>query len=142
MESGCAIVAQAPAPVPQDNERMSISRDTLRQALDALLQPERFKDYGPNGLQVEDRGEITRIVSGVTASRALIDAAIARAGRCRFCAPWAVLAWTGRAGHRLDEAAAAAAAGARHQPVCLSPAARRAHRTGQQRTTGARHWAG
>ena len=34
---------------------MSISRDTLRQAFDALLQPERFKDYGPNGLQVEGR---------------------------------------------------------------------------------------
>ena len=56
---------------------MSISRDTLRQAFDALLQPERFKDYGPNGLQVEGKGEITRIVSSVTASRALIDAAIA-----------------------------------------------------------------
>ena len=56
---------------------MSISRDTLRQALDTLLQPERFKDYGPNGLQVEGKDAITRIVSGVTASRALIDAAIA-----------------------------------------------------------------
>ncbi|HCE28292.1 MAG TPA: Nif3-like dinuclear metal center hexameric protein, partial [Comamonadaceae bacterium] len=32
---------------------MSTTRDSLRQTLDALLQPERFKDYGPNGLQVE-----------------------------------------------------------------------------------------
>lgn len=56
---------------------MSISRDTLRSALDDLLQPERFKDYGPNGLQVEGKDQITRVVSGVTASLALIDAAIA-----------------------------------------------------------------
>ena len=55
---------------------MSISRDTLRGTLDALLQPERFKDYGPNGLQVEGKERITRVVSGVTASLALIDAAI------------------------------------------------------------------
>lgn len=44
---------------------------------DALLQPARFKDYGPNGLQVEGRREVGRIVSGVTASLALIEAAIA-----------------------------------------------------------------
>lgn len=46
------------------------------QAFDGLLQPEKFKDYGPNGLQVEGKGEVQRIVSGVTASRALIEAAI------------------------------------------------------------------
>lgn len=46
------------------------------QAFDELLQPERFKDYGPNGLQVEGKERIARIVSGVTASRALIEAAI------------------------------------------------------------------
>ena len=49
---------------------------TLGQALDALLQPERFKDYGPNGLQVEGDREVRLLVSGVTASRALIEAAI------------------------------------------------------------------
>ncbi|HSW19354.1 MAG TPA: Nif3-like dinuclear metal center hexameric protein [Ramlibacter sp.] len=49
----------------------------LLRAFDELLQPERFKDYGPNGLQVEGRTEVRRIVSGVTASLALIDAAIA-----------------------------------------------------------------
>ncbi|HNN90016.1 MAG TPA: Nif3-like dinuclear metal center hexameric protein, partial [Giesbergeria sp.] len=43
---------------------MPIHRDTLLQALDALLQPERFKDYGPNGLQVEGKAQIARIVSG------------------------------------------------------------------------------
>jgi dinuclear metal center YbgI/SA1388 family protein len=44
--------------------------------LSALLQTSSFKDYGPNGLQVEGRAEVQRLVSGVTASRALIDAAI------------------------------------------------------------------
>ena len=56
---------------------MSISRTELLQAFDGLLQPERFKDYGPNGLQVEGKVDISRVVSGVTASRALIEAAIA-----------------------------------------------------------------
>jgi putative NIF3 family GTP cyclohydrolase 1 type 2 len=38
--------------------------------LNALLVPERFKDYGPNGLQVEGRERIHKVVSGVTASLA------------------------------------------------------------------------
>ncbi|MEI7515265.1 MAG: Nif3-like dinuclear metal center hexameric protein [Betaproteobacteria bacterium] len=46
-------------------------------AFDALLQPDHFKDYCPNGLQVEGRRPIRKIASGVTASLALIDAAIA-----------------------------------------------------------------
>lgn len=53
------------------------ARAELVLALDALLQPERFRDYGPNGLQVEGRATVGKIVSGVTASRALIEAAIA-----------------------------------------------------------------
>lgn len=53
------------------------TRDELLQACDALLQPARFKDYGPNGLQVEGKAQVRRLVSGVTASRALIEAAIA-----------------------------------------------------------------
>ncbi len=53
------------------------TRQDLLHAFDSLLQPTRFKDYGPNGLQVEGKTNIRRIVSGVTASRALIEAAIA-----------------------------------------------------------------
>ncbi|MGM0552739.1 MAG: Nif3-like dinuclear metal center hexameric protein [Pseudomonadota bacterium] len=53
-----------------------IDRDELIRALDAELEPERFRDYCPNGLQVEGRPGIRRIVSGVTASLALVDAAI------------------------------------------------------------------
>jgi len=56
---------------------MSTTRQALLQAFDTLLQPTRFQDYGPNGLQVEGRAHIGKIVSGVTASRALIEAAIA-----------------------------------------------------------------
>jgi dinuclear metal center YbgI/SA1388 family protein len=44
--------------------------------LSTLLQPERFKDFCPNGWQVEGKREVKKIVSGVTASLALIDAAI------------------------------------------------------------------
>ncbi|MBQ0944226.1 Nif3-like dinuclear metal center hexameric protein [Ideonella sp. 4Y16] len=55
---------------------MAQRRDIDRH-LHELLQVDRFKDYGPNGLQVEGKDEIVKIVSGVTASRALIDAAIA-----------------------------------------------------------------
>lgn len=51
-------------------------RTQLLQTFDALLQPERFRDYGPNGLQVEGGTKVRKIVSGVTASRALIEAAI------------------------------------------------------------------
>ena len=54
-----------------------IERQHLLQTFDALLQPERFRDYGPNGLQVEGAAQVRKIVSGVTASRALIEAAIA-----------------------------------------------------------------
>lgn len=40
-----------------------------------LLLPEHFNDYCPNGLQVEGKSEIKRIVTGVTASMALLQAA-------------------------------------------------------------------
>ena len=56
---------------------MTCTQNQLTQALNTLLTPERFKDYGPNGLQVEGKAQICKVVSGVTASKALIDAAIA-----------------------------------------------------------------
>jgi dinuclear metal center YbgI/SA1388 family protein len=58
-------------------DRPAVSRAMLAESLDQLLQPAQFKDYGPNGLQVEGRDGIRKLVSGVTASRALIEAAIA-----------------------------------------------------------------
>jgi dinuclear metal center YbgI/SA1388 family protein len=60
------------------------TRDQLTTAFNQLLQPERFKDYGPNGLQVEGKTEVKKIISGVTASVALIDAAIERGADAIF----------------------------------------------------------
>ncbi len=44
---------------------------------DELLAIHDFQDYCPNGLQVEGKPEVKKIVSGVTASQALLDAAVA-----------------------------------------------------------------
>ena len=57
---------------------MACSRQQLSAFLDNLLEPERFQDYCPNGLQVEGKNEIHRLVTGVTASQALVDEAITR----------------------------------------------------------------
>jgi len=43
---------------------------------DDLLETTQFKDYCPNGLQLEGNSEVAKIVTGVTASQALIDAAV------------------------------------------------------------------
>src|SRR5690554_4042659 len=55
---------------------MSIERTLLLQDLEQFLNVSAISDYCPNGLQVEGKSQIQRIVSGVTASQALIDAAI------------------------------------------------------------------
>ncbi len=44
---------------------------------DELLLPQQFKDYCPNGLQVAGRAEVNKIVVGVSACQALLEAAIA-----------------------------------------------------------------
>lgn len=56
---------------------MATRRDVTA-ALNGLLQPHLFADYCPNGLQVEGRGRIERIVTGVTACQALLDEAVRR----------------------------------------------------------------
>jgi dinuclear metal center YbgI/SA1388 family protein len=45
---------------------------------DDLLNVTAFRDYCPNGLQIEGRQEVERIISGVTASRRLIEVACDR----------------------------------------------------------------
>lgn len=55
-----------------------MKREELVNYLDGLLMPGKFRDYCPNGLQVEGCSEIRHIVAGVTASQGLIDAAVAR----------------------------------------------------------------
>lgn len=56
---------------------MPVKLTDLVAYLDKRLTPEQFRDYCPNGLQVEGKPDVSRIVSGVTASQALIDQAIA-----------------------------------------------------------------
>ena len=57
--------------------RASVGRDELSLYLDDHLQVARIKDYCPNGLQVQGKPIIKTLVSGVTASIALIEEAIA-----------------------------------------------------------------
>lgn len=54
-----------------------MQRDELCAYLDATLDAGRFRDYCPNGLQVEGRAQVKRVTCGVTASQALLDAAVA-----------------------------------------------------------------
>ena len=53
-----------------------MKRSDLMSHLNNLLEPHTIKDFSPNGLQIEGKDNITKIVTGVTASQALIDAAI------------------------------------------------------------------
>ncbi len=55
---------------------MGVSLGELESALNGLLRPEAFQDYCPNGLQVEGRAEVQLVVTGVTASQALLEAAV------------------------------------------------------------------
>ncbi|HEX5637404.1 MAG TPA: Nif3-like dinuclear metal center hexameric protein, partial [Gammaproteobacteria bacterium] len=43
-----------------------------------LLAAETFRDYCPNGLQVEGKSQIKKIIAGVTASQQFLELAIAR----------------------------------------------------------------
>ncbi|MBI3903061.1 MAG: Nif3-like dinuclear metal center hexameric protein [Nitrosomonadales bacterium] len=49
----------------------------LRDYIGTLLEVDRFRDYSPNGVQVEGRAEVRKIASGVTASQRLLEAATA-----------------------------------------------------------------
>ena len=53
-----------------------VNRNELAEYLAQMLNIARYRDYCPNGLQVEGRSEIGTLVSGVTASLALLEAAI------------------------------------------------------------------
>lgn len=50
----------------------------LERLLNEKLSTDRINDYAPNGLQVEGKSEIKKIITGVTASQALIDYAVAQ----------------------------------------------------------------
>jgi dinuclear metal center YbgI/SA1388 family protein len=55
---------------------MSVSNIQLLELLNSLLKPEMVNDYCPNGLQIEGKRKVTKLVTGVTASQALIDHAV------------------------------------------------------------------
>jgi dinuclear metal center YbgI/SA1388 family protein len=55
---------------------MAIDRALLEKFLNDLLQPERYADYGPNGLQIEGKHSIQRAAFAVSATRESIDAAV------------------------------------------------------------------
>ncbi|HTN32251.1 MAG TPA: Nif3-like dinuclear metal center hexameric protein [Pseudomonas sp.] len=56
---------------------MGIDLSTLVFEADRYLSAAKIADFCPNGLQVEGRSQVRRMVSGVTASQALLDAAVA-----------------------------------------------------------------
>jgi dinuclear metal center YbgI/SA1388 family protein len=51
-------------------------RESFELALNELLKPELIKDFCPNGLQIQGASEIKKVITGVTATQALIDRAI------------------------------------------------------------------
>lgn len=55
---------------------MSVALSALVAEADRWLEPARFQDYCPNGLQVEGRDTVCLLVSGVTASQALLEQAL------------------------------------------------------------------
>ena len=50
----------------------------LEALINQHLNSHTFSDYAPNGLQVEGRSEVKRVITGVTACQALLDEAVAR----------------------------------------------------------------
>lgn len=57
---------------------VTLALSELNQLLLDLLKPHKFRDYCPNGLQVEGSPHVQTLVTGVTASQALIEAAITK----------------------------------------------------------------
>jgi dinuclear metal center YbgI/SA1388 family protein len=58
--------------------KFTMKCEELTRYLETLLDLAHFKDYCPNGLQVEGRAEVRKVVAGVTACQALLDAAVER----------------------------------------------------------------
>ncbi len=56
---------------------MTVTLEQIVGFCDRLLATEQFADYCPNGLQVQGRPQVQRLLAGVTASQALLDAAVA-----------------------------------------------------------------
>ncbi|WP_296242424.1 MULTISPECIES: Nif3-like dinuclear metal center hexameric protein [unclassified Psychrobacter] len=63
--------------ISTEHSDTAITVQALTTFCDDYLSADAFKDYAPNGLQVDGGRPIKRIITGVTACEALIDAAIA-----------------------------------------------------------------
>ena len=98
--------------------------------LDALLEPERFEDYCPNGLQVPGRPSVETIATGVSASAELFE--LAAAERAELLLVHHGLFWGAGSGtdRRRAQAPPEAAVRRGHRARRLPPAARRAPELG------------
>lgn len=63
---------------PVSNQLSIMNNLELEQLINQKLSSDKINDYAPNGLQVEGKTEIKKIITGVTASQALIDYAISK----------------------------------------------------------------
>ena len=77
-DAGIRIVQELPGVENQSLEPapVTVERDALEQFFATLLQPERFTDHCPNGLQIEGKATITRAAFAVSATRESIEAAV------------------------------------------------------------------
>ncbi|MFT5808789.1 MAG: dinuclear metal center YbgI/SA1388 family protein [Moritella dasanensis] len=55
----------------------SLNNKKLENILTEFMQPHRVRDFTVNGMQVQGKDKVTKVITGVTASQALIDAAVA-----------------------------------------------------------------
>ena len=58
------------------NKFKTVTSSDFEQYLTALLEPNKIKDFCPNGLQIQGSDTISKVITGVTATQALIDVAI------------------------------------------------------------------
>jgi len=119
-----------------------MKREELTRYLEDLLEPGRFRDYCPNGLQVEGRHEIRRLVAGVSATQALLDAAVEHAADTILVHHgWF---WRGEDGRVTGVRKTRLRTLLQHDInlYALPPAARQPSRTGQQRAAREAHSTG
>ena len=69
--------ASSPATAADDTVTTVAALTELIAFLDELLQPERFEDHCPNGLQVPGREDVAVVATGVSAGRELLERAVA-----------------------------------------------------------------
>ena len=61
---------------------MAAGREEIVEFCDELLDAGSFDDYGPNGLQVPGAAEVSKLATGVSAHRELLERPRTRARSC------------------------------------------------------------